>query len=417
MDRNLSSWPCGLLLPALVTIALACGCAQQQQQAPTLSQPTIRPITLPDVSTMEKPVQDQLREAYASLMAKVESGQTSSAELATAYGEMGNLLLAAEYFDAAEPCYRNAQELAPQEMRWAYYLGHVHRLRGEPANAASAFERTLELAPSDVATLVWLGNVYLDQGMADAAESLFTKALTLQPRTVAALVGQGRAALAQHQFSRATETLERALTLDPRAAMAQYPLALAYRGLGDVAKAEEHMKRRGEVEVGPPDPLMQAIAGLLHSAVSYEKQGLRALDGGDAAAAAAAFRRAIEVSPNQASLHHRLGTALSLTGDNEGAAKEFEEAIRRSPGHAAAHFSLGVLLASSGRDQEAVERFTAAVRAEPSYAEARLLLAGALIRLRRYNEAHDQLVEGAKRNPDRPEFARGLEQFRLRPVQ
>jgi protein O-GlcNAc transferase len=375
---------------------------------------TLRPVSVPELSRMEPPVQAQMREAYASLMKKIDAKTTPAAEMAAAYGAMGNLLLAAEYLDAAEPCYLNAQALAQSDMRWPYYLGHVYRTRGEPEKAAEAFERALELAPSDLATLVWLGNVHLDQGKADEAERLFTRALSQQPRSVAALAGQGRAALASRQFARAVESFEQALSVDSRASMVHYPLALAYRGLGDMAKAEAHAKVRGEIEVGPSDPLMQELAGVLHSAVSYEKQGIRALDAGDWAMAASWFRKAIDLAPDNASLHHRLGTALSLTGDTRGAVEQFRDALRLSPQDAPSHFSLGVLLGSSGRDAEAVERFAAAVRYEPAYAEARLQLAGTLIRLRRFDEARAQLIEGTKRNPERPEFSRALEQFRPR---
>src|SRR5262249_23766104 len=108
------------------------------------------------------------------------------------------------------------------------------------------------------------------------------------------------------------------------------------------------------------------------------------------------------------------GTALSLSGDTRGAVERFQTAIRLSPGYAPPYFSLGVLLAASGHDAEAAERFAAAVRYEPANADARLQLAVALVRLRRFDEAHAQLVEGATRNPDRPEFSRALEQFRPR---
>jgi len=403
-------------LPAIalfVFAVFAAACSQPKTEA-IVSKATLRPIVLPDLSRMEKPVQEQMRAAYASLMKQLEDQTTTSAERAAAYGEMGNLLLAAEYLDAAEPCYLNAHALAAGDMRWPYYLGHVYRTRGESEKASQAFERALEIAPADLAALVWLGNVYLEQGKADAAERLFTRALALQPRSVAALAGQGRAALASRQFARAVDSFEQALSVDSRSSMVHYPLALAYRGLGDMAKAEAHARLRGDVEVGPADPLMQELGGVLHSAVSYENRGIRALEAGDWAMAASWFRKALELAPDNASLHHRLGTALSLAGDPTGAAEQFEDAIRRSPRYAPSYFSLGVMLASAGRDADAVERFRAAVGYEPTNAEARLQLAGALVRLRRFDEAHAQLVEGAKRNPERPEFSRALEQFRPR---
>lgn len=241
---------------------------------------------------------------------------------------------------------------------------------------------------------------------------MFARALALEPRSVAALFGQGRAALANRDYARAAESFEQALAIDPRASMVHYPLALAYRGLGEIDRAEAQARLRGDVEVGPTDPRMQQLALLLNSATAYEKRGLRALDARDWTSAASAFGKAVELEPGNATLHHRLGTALSLAGDARGAVQQFEEAIRRSPGYAPAHFSLGVLLASSGRNLEAIERFAAAVRYEPENADARLQLAAALVRAQRYQDARNQLIEGARLNPERPEFARLLGQFR-----
>ena len=383
--------------------------------APEIKPGAIRPVTLPDLSKMSRPVQDQLREAHAALERRKNAPGSLPRELGSAYGDLGSLLMAGEYLDAAEACYVNAAALSADDMRWPYYLGHVHRTRGEPAEAAAAFERARALAPNHVATLVWLGTVHLDQGRPDQAEPLFAQAAGLEPQSVAAWSGQGRAALAKRDFARAIELLERALSLDPRATMLHYPLALAYRGAGAVDKAETHLRQRGDVEVAPTDPLMQELATLLNSAAAYEKRGIRALDARDWAAAADAFRKGIALEPASASLHHRLGTALSLAGDAGGAVAEFQEAIRLSPAYAQAHFSLGVMLASAGRFADAAERFEAAVTAEPSYADARLQLASALVRTGRIDQARAQLAEGARINPDRPEFGRALEQFRRRP--
>ena len=121
-----------------------------------------------------------------------------------------------------------------------------------------------------MATLVWLGGVHLDLGEPERAEPLFVQALSLQPRLVAAQFGLGRAALAKRDYRGAIDRFEQALAADPRATIIHYPLALAYRGLGDTARAEEHLGHRGGVEVGPPDPLMVQLRGLLHSAVAEE---------------------------------------------------------------------------------------------------------------------------------------------------
>ena len=432
----------------LVALLLTGACTDPKVASTTTPQETpqeagtLPPVSLPDLSRMEPSVQQQMTEQHRSLTSLVENAGAPPGELAQAYGAMGNLLLAAEYFEAAEPYYLHAQALAPGEVRWPYYLGHVYQARAESARAVTAFERALALKPADVATLVWLGTVYLDQGQPELAEPRFAQALSLQPRAVAALFGLGRAALARREYARAVDQFEQVLAADPRASIAHYPLALAYRGLGDTARAEAHLRQQGSVEVGPPDPLMVELRGLLRGAVAEESRGIRALDGGDFAAAADAFRKGVALAPDNPAIRHKLGTALQLMGDTRGAAEQFEETVRRTPRFAQAHYSLGVLLAASGQDQKAAERLSTAVRYDPDYVEARLQLAAvlgrggqlekalaqyrqvlaidprvadarfgsavALVGLQRYREARDVLREAAAMYPDQPRFTEAL---------
>jgi tetratricopeptide (TPR) repeat protein len=290
---------------------------------------------------------------------------------------------------------------------------------------------------------VSLGEAYLDQGRPDAAEPVFAEAQSLQPREVAPLFGLGRAALAKHEYARAAHHLEQALSLDRAAApVIHYQLAMAYRQLGELDKAEAHLRQRGPGEIRPPDTLMEELESLLESAVAYEVRGAKALDERDWAAAAASFRKGIELAPNEPSLHHKLGTALFMNGDADGAARQFEEALRLSPTFARAHYSLGVLLGSRGRSDQAIAHLSEAVRNDPAYVEARLRLADvlrasgrpaeslphyeliatldgrvadaplgyaiALVALRRYPEARDRLMEAMTRYPDQPMFAHAL---------
>ena len=250
----------------------------------------LQPVSLPDFSTMEEPVREQMREQVSSLKLQIEHTGTPSLELSVAYGEMGKLLMAAEQFDAAESCYLNAEALAPADRRWPYYLGHLYRIKGPLAKSAQSFERALQLQPSDVATLIWLGEAYLAQGRSDAAEPQFAKALALQPQSVSARFGVGRAALARKDHARAVKYLEETLALDPRETAAHYPLALAYRGLGNVGKAEAHLRQKGDIQMLSTDPLMKDLDELLQSPKAYDLRGGRALEAGDFAAAAAYFR-------------------------------------------------------------------------------------------------------------------------------
>jgi tetratricopeptide (TPR) repeat protein len=427
------------LFPAAALAFLSITCSGGPP-APTAA--PLPPASLPDLSRMEPPVQQQITGDYQALQALIAKSGTPPSDLARAYGSVGSLLLAANAKDAAESFYLRAESLAPDEVRWPYYLGHVYMAKADATRAAAAFDRARRLQPMDVATLVWLGKVNLDRNQPESAEPLFTQALSIQPRTVAALYGLGRTALARRDYTRAVERLEQVLAADPRASAAHYPLALAYRELGDTAKADAHLRQRGDVEIGPPDPLMVELRGLLHGAAAEEERGMRALDNRDFTAAAEHFRKGLEYAPDNPAIRHKLGTALAQLGDARGASEAFEETLRRAPHFAQAHYSLGILALSSGRTMDAEQHLSNAIRDEPSYVEARLQLgeiygrtgrfdraleqfrrameldprvpearfgyAGALVGLRRTREAREALSEGATLFPGDPRFAEAL---------
>ena len=403
---------------------------------------TLLRVSLPDLSKMTPSVQKQIRDADASLSAANANPRASIATLADAYGAMGKLLMAADYLDAAGPCFRNARMLASGDHRWPYYLAHLYRKRGDVDTARTFFEEALQRHPDDVDALVWLGDVALAQGRPDEAEPRFSKALTLEPTSLSSRFGLGRVALAKQDYRGAVSHLEEVLARDPEAAGAHYPLGMAYRGLGDLTKAEAHLRLRKDREILPADPLMVDLEEVLESPQAYESRGIRALNKEKWPEAAALFRKGLELAPDSAALRHRLGTVKFMIGDVAGAQAEFEQVVRASPDYFLAQYSLGVILQDKGRHAEANERFSAALRDRPSYTEARLRLATglrrvgrareslphyaqilavdanltgarfgramALVQLGRYRDARDLLLADMRAYPEQPVFAHGL---------
>jgi tetratricopeptide (TPR) repeat protein len=411
------------------------------------------PVDLPDLSEMEVSVRQQLESGVAALQSRRNAPNATPSEVGAAYGELATLLLAANYFDVAEAAFRNAQTLATEDSRWPYYLGHVYRHLGPPEASAASFERALELQPNDTATLVWLGGAYLDQGRPDAAAPVFALALELEPASASARSGMGSVALARQDHAQAATDFEQALALDPAATAIHYPLAMAYRGLGDMERAQIHLDRQNEIvrsrppgvlkdPTRPADPLLYALDQLLQSAEAFDVRGGRALDAGDWAVAADYFREGLRLAPDNTSLRHRLGTALFQMGDPEAALAQFEHAVRVAPENTRAQFSLGVLLEAGGRPVEAIDRFTTALEHDPGYLQARVQLATllgrsgqakasfehweqaialaptsfeaafggamALVRLERYRDARDRLTSGLQTHPDQSVFAHAL---------
>jgi len=434
-----------------VLLVLVAACGSSKPSAPASPALASREVILPDLARMDPPVQAQVKQRYATLMEKKKAG-ASGDELGTAYGEYAMLLQAAEYYEAAEPAYLNAQDLMPGDARWPYYLGHLYKSIGQTEKSIQSFERALQRNPSEIATLIWLGRLYLEQGKPDEAEPLFERAAQLPPRNVAVMAGLGQAALARRDYQRAVTVLEEALAFDPGAASIHSPLANAYRGLGDSAKAEEHLKLWRNTDLVVPDRLRADLDMSIESGLSYELRGVRALEARDFKAAEELFRKGVQLAPaNTAlgrSLRHKLGTALVLQGDVDGAMARFEEVAKLAPADgldeasAKANYSLGVVHASSGEMNQAIQRLTAAVKYNPNYAEALMALgdtlrrsgrieaslkpyadvvrinprsaearfayALALVRLRRYRDAKAWLEESARVLPDRPELSHAL---------
>lgn len=397
---------------------------------------------MPDLSKAAASVQAQVRDQYTSLSARIDTATTPTSELAERYGAMGKLLLATEYLEAAEPCFLNAGALAPADMRWPYYLGHLSRFRNDPARAATFFEETLRVQPDHVPALVWLGEMYLAVNRPDAAEPPLARASSLQPNAGAVRYGLGRVALATRDYGQAVVHLEKALALAPAATRIHYPLAMAYRGRGDLTKANAHLTQRGEGEVPPEDPLMDDLAHLLENAAAYEVRAAEAMNTRRWNEAVTHLRKALDLAPDNPLTRLNLGTALYLAGEPGAALEQFQTAVRLRPDLAKAHYSMGVLMQDARRDHEAVDAFTAAVKHDASHLEARLSLADALrrtgqleqslpqyahilkdapaasqahfgyamalVRLRRYGQARDWLTDGMKTYPDQAGFAHAL---------
>ncbi len=352
--------------------------ANDSELAPASAEPSGPPsVVLPDLSQLEESVQDQIRPKHAALLRMLENSATDQTELSLAYGELGSILRAAGYFDPAEAAYLNANALDPDNMRWLYFLGHLFRQEGNTGTAATYFERVISLAPENVPALAWLGEMYLDQGRPVEAEALFDQVLELDGDSAMAWYGIGRTSLARGETARGVEALERALSGEPAASSVHFALGMAYRTLGNVERAEQHLAQGGDLSPLMPDPLMREYDGLLQSAVAIESRGMQEMRAGRFDEAAAVFREGLEIAPDDSQLRHRLGAALMFGGDHLAASAHFEEVIRVTPQYEQAHFSLGLIRSLGGQYDEAMAHYRTAVEYRPNYMEAVLGLAEA----------------------------------------
>ena len=425
-------------LTAVAVLVSACQAKPAAPPAPTV---VIRPIALPNLATAPAPLQQLVRDRHAAAE-KAGTSPTPDAARGRAYGELGMVLMAAEYFAEAETALVDAEVLAPEEFRWPYYLGHLYRRIGDAGKATSAFERAVKANGMYGPALVWLGTAYLDQGRPEAADPLFEQALMRDPKMVAALLGRGRAALARNDYRGAIGFLERGLAIDPDATALHVALVLAYRGAGQPDQARAHVRPGGASQLRPPDPVYEEIDLLLETPVAFELRGARAMSEGRYDEAIDVLKKGVALDPNEPALRHKLATALALKGDLNGALATMRETVRLSPDFAKGHYSLALLYLQANDYRHAAASFSDALRVEPSYVEPRLQLAHllrrtgqspaslahyrqvleldpriadarfgyamALVDVGRFAEAREQLTQGTQLFPDRPGFVLAL---------
>ena len=79
------------------------------------------------------------------------------------------------------------------------------------------------------------------------------------PSSALALVGMGNISLSRNDPAAAIDYFETAISMQPEASSIHYPLGMAYRQMGDIEKAREHLRKRGTKTPEYPDPLMEEL--------------------------------------------------------------------------------------------------------------------------------------------------------------
>ena len=129
---------------------------------------------------------------------------------------------------------------------------------------------------------------------------------------------------------------------------------------------------------------------------------IAAADGNPAAALAAA-RKALELSPDSEPAHLQLARLLRGQGDVEAAIAQYRRALANHPDSVDARLGLGRALAETGRLDDAVATLGPAAAARPDSAEAATQLGFALARQGKLDDAVSQYRRALSLAPDSPE--------------
>src|SRR5208337_584996 len=202
-------------------------------------------------------------------------------------------------------------------------------------------------------------DAYVMDGQTDPAKALYEKALALDNSLAAAMAGLGKISLKSRDYPSAIRYLEGALKLQPQALSLHYPLAMAYRKVGDLTNALAHLKQQGRGEARVPDPFLEDLESLRKGRWMLLNRGKQAIAEGRYADAVKIFDQMAQIQgdPMQVSAIVYLGIALAQEGNLKEAVEQYQRVLRLQPNIAAAHYNLGVILLQLGAGQEAIEHF------------------------------------------------------------
>ena len=374
-------------------VALVVGCNDPKRE--------LQPVPAPDVAGFEPSVRAAITNARATFD-RVAAEKPDNTRLADAYGGLAMTYHAQDLVAPAASAYANARVLAPGDKRWAYLQGHLFNDSSRIGDAIEAFEAAVRIDRSDAPALLALGQVYLQHGDLDKAEATFERLQDNAKTRAAALAGLGKVALTRRDYRRAIDRFEEALKLSPAASRLRQPLAMAYQGIGERAKAEENL-RQYAVDGGEPavdDPIADALSDKVVASKVLLRRGQRAGKAGRFDLAEKAFRAAVAADPADAEAVANLGISLANLGRIDEAQAQLQQALKMDDSITVAHLSLGVVHDRKGRDQAAIDEYEATLRQDAENAQARAYLADARMRLGQPLLAAAQYRQALDKAPD-----------------
>jgi tetratricopeptide (TPR) repeat protein len=310
----------------------------------------------------------------------------------------------------------NIEKQQTKGVRAHYEAAQGFERAGDWAAAEREWQTVLKLAPDDARAWVNLGVALNHQDKSREAIDSWTRAAALDPNLAGAHFNLGLALVRNNEFAGAINPLRRALALDAENDAARRALALALTGTGQFQEASREIARL--LVRSPRDPALLEMSAqvfmrqrrfveaaiVLKRRLDLDNQTSQlwaeygdALDGATRTPEALeAYKRAVELAPDETSTRYGLGYLYWKLYRYDEAERELAEVLRRDSRDARAAFTLGDLYLTKGDAKRALPFLEMAARDYPSEFDTRFALGRALLQTGEQTRGIEELRAAVK---------------------
>jgi tetratricopeptide (TPR) repeat protein len=327
---------------ALLLIGLACLLAAAYQTYEHWRAPAL-PVPVPvDWNQISEP---QVRDYLKKMVAYVEEAPREASRHAT----LGLAYAANGLWNLAEPAFRNAARLAPNDpLPWLYTAIALEQ-SGEKAKALAGYLLVTRKFPDFAPGFQRLGEAALQAGDLQEAARAFQRVNTLATNDWHGLAGLGEVLLRQKRFSEAVSLLKAAAQKAPSVGAVHYLLGIAYQQLGRTNEANRELRLGLNPTRYPmPDRWSSEFPRHMRRQRDLAALAQSLINAGQPQRAIALLRDALRLNTNSVKLMTSLAIAHNQAGEPDQARPLLERALRQDSNNIPALVALSAACLAGG---------------------------------------------------------------------
>ncbi len=226
----------------------------------------------------------------------------------------------------------------------------------KPEVAMSDINKAIELDSKVPLYYRTLSDVYFSMGKSQNCRDALNKAIEIDVKDTAAYLKLAELEFFFKEYKKSFGYLDEALKLDPTNARAFFIKGMAYKEMGDTAKAVRSMQQAVDNNQGYYEAYMQL--GLLYTA----KHNPLAVD---------YFNNALNIDPKSVETYYALAMFYQENEEYNKAIETYTMLLKIDPKNKFAHYNLGYIHLVYLRVYDvAIQHFTDAINCDKNYAEA-----------------------------------------------